>query len=107
MFKLQITLNRHNARQRLNYYFLPDPSHFSLPSTFKTIPTLVWQRGEGLDGVVERLSINHLVGARAGEDRPCAGWESGREKDFSRLLDVILISADEFSAAFMRAGSID
>jgi hypothetical protein len=34
MFKSQITLDRHNARPRLNYYFLPDPSHFSLPSTF-------------------------------------------------------------------------
>ena len=35
MFKSQITLDRHNARPRLNYYFLPGPSHFSLPSTFK------------------------------------------------------------------------
>jgi hypothetical protein len=34
-FKSQITLDGHNARLRLNYYFLPDPSHFSLPSTFK------------------------------------------------------------------------
>jgi hypothetical protein len=34
-FKSQIALDRHNARPRLNYYFLPDHSHFSLPSTFK------------------------------------------------------------------------
>jgi len=33
-FKLQMTLNRHNARPRLNYYGLPYPPHFSLPSTF-------------------------------------------------------------------------
>jgi hypothetical protein len=33
---VQIANNpRYNARPRLNYYFLPDPSHFSLPSTFK------------------------------------------------------------------------
>jgi hypothetical protein len=31
---LQMTLNRHNARPRLNYYGLPYPPHFSLPSTF-------------------------------------------------------------------------
>jgi hypothetical protein len=40
--------------------------------TLRPIPALVWQRGEGLDGVVVKPSINHLVGARAGEDRPCA-----------------------------------
>jgi hypothetical protein len=34
-FKWQITLDRHNAIPRLNYYVLPDPSNFSLPSTFK------------------------------------------------------------------------
>jgi hypothetical protein len=32
---LQITLDRHNARQKLNYCILPDPPNFSLPSTFK------------------------------------------------------------------------
>jgi hypothetical protein len=32
---LQITLDRHNARPSLKYYFLSNPSHFSLPSTFK------------------------------------------------------------------------
>ncbi len=48
--------------------------------TLRPIPTLVWQRGEGLDEVVERLSINHLVGARAVEGRPCAELEGGREK---------------------------
>ncbi len=34
-FKFKITLDRHNAIQNLNYYDLPDPPHFSLPSTFK------------------------------------------------------------------------
>jgi hypothetical protein len=34
-FKFKITLHRHNAIQNLNYYVLPDPPHFSLPSTFK------------------------------------------------------------------------
>jgi hypothetical protein len=34
-FKSQITLDRHITRPRLNYYVFPDPSHFSLPSTFK------------------------------------------------------------------------
>jgi hypothetical protein len=29
------TLDRHNARQKLNYCLLPDPPNFSLPSTFK------------------------------------------------------------------------
>jgi hypothetical protein len=34
-FKLKITLDRHHAIQNLNYYDLPDPPRFSLPSTFK------------------------------------------------------------------------
>ncbi len=29
-----LTLDRHDARQNLNYYILPDPPLFSLPSTF-------------------------------------------------------------------------
>jgi hypothetical protein len=33
-FKFKITLDRHNARLKLNYCLLPDPLHFSLPSTF-------------------------------------------------------------------------
>ncbi len=33
-FKSQITLGRHNASSKLNYYFLSDPSHFSWTSTF-------------------------------------------------------------------------
>ncbi len=42
-FKLRITLDRHNARPRLNYYFLPGPSHFSLPSTFnKAVKKYTW-----------------------------------------------------------------
>ena len=34
---IKITLDRHNAIQNLNYYDLPDPRHFLLPSTFKHI----------------------------------------------------------------------
>jgi hypothetical protein len=34
-FKSQITLDRHNAILKLNYWPLPDPPNFSLPSTFK------------------------------------------------------------------------
>jgi hypothetical protein len=34
MFKFKINLDRHNAVQNLNYYDLPDPPRFSLPSTF-------------------------------------------------------------------------
>jgi hypothetical protein len=34
-FKFKITLDRHNGIQNLNYYDLPDPPCFSLPSTFK------------------------------------------------------------------------
>ncbi len=34
-FKFKMTLDRHNARQNLNYCVLPGPPHFSLPSTFK------------------------------------------------------------------------
>jgi len=34
-FKFKITLDRHNGIQNLNYYDLPDPPRFSLPSTFK------------------------------------------------------------------------
>jgi hypothetical protein len=30
-------LDRHNARQKLTYGLLPDPPHFSLPSTFKML----------------------------------------------------------------------
>ncbi len=40
-FKFKITLDRHNAIQNLNYYDLPDPRHFLLPSTFKEKSTLV------------------------------------------------------------------
>jgi hypothetical protein len=36
-FKLQITLDRHNARQKLNYCLLPDPPLFSLLSTFNNV----------------------------------------------------------------------
>jgi hypothetical protein len=34
MFKFKITLDRHNAGQKLNYCVHPDPPLFSLPSTF-------------------------------------------------------------------------
>ncbi len=35
MFKFKITPDRHNAGQMLIYCLLPNPPHFSLPSTFK------------------------------------------------------------------------
>ncbi len=37
-FKFKIPLDRHNARQNLNYYVLPNPPLFSLPSTFNPYP---------------------------------------------------------------------
>ncbi len=51
-FKSQLT-NRHNARPRLNYYFLSDPSHFSLPSTFKITVTRKNVKGRGLPGEIK------------------------------------------------------
>ncbi len=39
-FKFKITPDRHNAKQSLNYYDLPDPRNFSLPSTFKAFITV-------------------------------------------------------------------
>ena len=33
-FKFKITLDRHNGTKNLNFYDLPDPPHFLLPSTF-------------------------------------------------------------------------
>ena len=35
MFKLKITPDHHNAGPKLIYCLLPEPAHFSLPSTFK------------------------------------------------------------------------
>jgi hypothetical protein len=35
MFKLQISLDRHNAGLKFNYCLRFDPHHFSLPSTYK------------------------------------------------------------------------
>ncbi len=40
-FKFQITPDRHKARQKLTYCLLPDPPHFSLPSTFKAVSVLI------------------------------------------------------------------
>jgi hypothetical protein len=37
MFKFKLTPERHNAIQNLNYYVLPDPPLFSLPSTFNML----------------------------------------------------------------------
>jgi hypothetical protein len=34
-FKFKITLDRLNGIQNLNYYYLPEPPRFSLPSTYK------------------------------------------------------------------------
>ncbi len=42
MFKLQITLDRRNARQKLNYCLLSDPPNFSLQSTFKHITNCIF-----------------------------------------------------------------
>ncbi len=47
-FKFKITLDRHNAIQNLDYYDLPNPPRFSLPSTFK----LVWRMTEVPDSQV-------------------------------------------------------
>ncbi len=35
---MQKIINRHNARQNLNNCVLPHPPHFSLPSTFNSMP---------------------------------------------------------------------
>jgi hypothetical protein len=35
MFKFKITIDSHNAGQKLIYCLFPDPPHFSLPSTLK------------------------------------------------------------------------
>jgi hypothetical protein len=43
MFKLKITLDRHNARLKLNCLLLSDPPHFSLPSTFNSHICLLCQ----------------------------------------------------------------
>ncbi len=43
-FKFKITPDRHNAIQNLNNYDLPDPRHFSLPSTFKQASTIARDR---------------------------------------------------------------
>ncbi len=42
MFKLLITLDHHNPRQKLNYCLLPDPPLFSLPPTFKWAKTVYY-----------------------------------------------------------------
>jgi hypothetical protein len=42
MFKFKITLDHHNARQKLIYCLLPDPPLFSLPSTFKMALGSFW-----------------------------------------------------------------
>jgi hypothetical protein len=55
MFKFKITLDRHNARQNLNYYVLPDPPLFSLPSTFKLMKII---RQSSAQAVVLTLSAN-------------------------------------------------
>ncbi len=38
-FKFKITSDRHNAKLKLNNCALLDPPHFSLPSTFKYVPS--------------------------------------------------------------------
>jgi hypothetical protein len=64
--KLQITLDRHNARPSLNYYFLTDHSHFSLPSTFKVNKYTMWVKTvEGVNIPVhyEMRGYNNLLGS--------------------------------------------
>jgi hypothetical protein len=59
-FKLQMTLNRHNARPRLNYYGLPYLPHFSLPSTFKGIDRPF---GGGVESILIRsVFVNWRLG---------------------------------------------
>ncbi len=42
--KMHITLDRHNAIQKLIYCLLPDPPYFSLPSTFKKFGLILGRR---------------------------------------------------------------
>ncbi len=51
--KLIITLDRHNARLKLNYWLLSDTLNFSLLSTFK----LGWNRGFVHDPCTQLLNI--------------------------------------------------
>jgi hypothetical protein len=60
MFKLQITLDRHNARQNLKYCVLPHPPYFSLPSTFKA-HSLGGEPGEGAGGANSDEGTDTLV----------------------------------------------
>jgi hypothetical protein len=50
-FKLQMTLDRHSPRLKLNDSPLPDPSHFSLPSSFKEDTV-----------VLKKVKLTHLTG---------------------------------------------
>jgi hypothetical protein len=64
MFKFKITPDRHNAIQNLNYYDLPDPRHFSLPSTFKEPrnPFSAWRDGTASLFVVPFRHATHAGG---------------------------------------------
>jgi hypothetical protein len=57
MFKLQITLDRHNARQKLNYCLLSDPPLFSLPSTFKVYASKLGKNCEKHPGLFQTAGI--------------------------------------------------
>jgi hypothetical protein len=61
---LNITPDRHNAIQSLNYYDLPDPRHFSLPSAFNV-------------NVGEELGKNKTKNLRPA---PSQHWQLARKK---------------------------
>jgi hypothetical protein len=65
-FKFKITLNRHNARHNINYCILPEPTHFSLPSTINA--SLCWLKnvvGMYLDQVhlllIGQRGLGHFI----------------------------------------------
>jgi hypothetical protein len=55
-FKLEITLHRDNVRLKLINCLLPDPTHFSLPSTFK-VPFQPCQGWQQFNGIAEEKLI--------------------------------------------------
>jgi hypothetical protein len=58
MFKLKITLFRHNAGLKLNYWLLSEPSHFSLLSTFNKMPPFLhFSIAKGGKKTIAHLSI--------------------------------------------------
>jgi hypothetical protein len=73
-FKLKITLDRHSPRLKLNDGLLPDPSNFSLPTTFHQrlvlgTDDLVAERGNDLllMEAERRLAVADARGEALGE----------------------------------------